>query len=836
MRMPLFEFQEEAKASLIEKIKVSHALLSMNQGQQIITFSAPTGSGKTIIITSLIEDILFGTSDITADPNSIFIWLSDMPDLNEQSKLKIESQSDMIQIRQLVTIDSDYDSEYFEPGNIYFLNTQKLGTDKLLTQTSDTRQHTIWETLSNTAQRYPQQIYVIIDEAHRGMNVGARTESAANSIMQKFVLGSPADGLCAMPLIIGVTATPQRFQRMISETTSTKHGVAVKPEDVIESGLLKDRVIIHCPEIAFNAEMTMFQEAVATWKDMTNQWQSYCATEDERPVKPILVVQVNDRTDSAATTTDINTCLETLESELGRPLEIGEVVHTFNDEGTLNGFSVPIVKVEPSRIEDDSRAILVFFKMNLSTGWDCPRAEVMMSFRSAQDYTYIAQLLGRMVRTPLGHRIEMNASLNAVHLFLPFFDQTTVRDVIRALKEDDTAAPTEAGIAPELVTLTRNPAFEDVFSHMNDLVTYRVEGIRKETNLRRLDKLKAYISVDGINRSVDREIRQSMSRRLSDELAVIKQNQDYEVLVSSITGMNLKTLEVEIATNQIIADNAQSISVAYADTEALYKKAEKTIGDYIAMQYRIENHTRDHLEVKIELIVIATNVAAMDNLEAYAGQLFDETYNANRRAIQMLRYAEREKYDRLISSGSTATPLQWRPPFSISFNCTEASMEYEKHLFVNEDGNCRVTLNSWEAGVLQEEMGQRDFVAWLRNLDRKHWSIEIPYKISGENKAMYPDLMIVRRDEHGYIFDVIEPHDSSRADNCVKAKGMAEFARAHSNAYGRIELIRKLSGADGTNHFYRLDLTNITIQRQVLAITTNEDLDRIFDDYAVANV
>ena len=46
-----------------------------------------------------------------------------------------------------------------------------------------------------------------------------------------------------------------------------------------------------------------------------------------------------------------------------------------------------------------------------------------MSFRSAQDYTYVAQLLGRMVRTPLAHRIEMNAKLNAVHLFLPFFNK-----------------------------------------------------------------------------------------------------------------------------------------------------------------------------------------------------------------------------------------------------------------------------------------------------------------------------------------------------------------------------------------------------------------------------
>jgi len=49
MRIPLFDFQEDAKAKLIEKIKVSHTLQAMNQGQQIITFSAPTGAGKTLV-------------------------------------------------------------------------------------------------------------------------------------------------------------------------------------------------------------------------------------------------------------------------------------------------------------------------------------------------------------------------------------------------------------------------------------------------------------------------------------------------------------------------------------------------------------------------------------------------------------------------------------------------------------------------------------------------------------------------------------------------------------------------------------------------------------------
>ena len=89
MRIPLFDFQEDAKAKLIEKIKVSHTLQAMNQGQQIITFSAPTGAGKTIIVTSLFEDVLFGTADLEAQPDAIFVWLSDMPDLNEQSKQKL---------------------------------------------------------------------------------------------------------------------------------------------------------------------------------------------------------------------------------------------------------------------------------------------------------------------------------------------------------------------------------------------------------------------------------------------------------------------------------------------------------------------------------------------------------------------------------------------------------------------------------------------------------------------------------------------------------------------------------------------------------------------------
>ena len=154
MRMQLFPFQEDALTELNKKIGKAHILWSESD-PQVISFSAPTGSGKTIMMTALFEEILFGNADRLADPDAIFVWLSDSPMLNAQTRFKIERESDKIKVRDLVTVDPTFNAEYLEGGHIYFLNTQKLGSDKLLTTPSDTRQYSIWETLANTAKRYP---------------------------------------------------------------------------------------------------------------------------------------------------------------------------------------------------------------------------------------------------------------------------------------------------------------------------------------------------------------------------------------------------------------------------------------------------------------------------------------------------------------------------------------------------------------------------------------------------------------------------------------------------------------------------------------------------------
>jgi type III restriction enzyme len=160
-------------------------------------------------------------------------------------------------------------------------------------------------------------------------------------------------------------------------------------------------------------------------------------------------------------------CLRIIEERTGERFLEGQVVHAFG-EGTstlqINGLNVPYE--EPSRISDNRKIKLVFFKETLTTGWDCPRAETMMSFRKAVDFTHIAQLLGRMIRTPLQQKVLVDETLNEVHLFLPNFDEATVYEVVDALKSTEGATiPTDVEVeeveAGSYETLSLKPTYEE---------------------------------------------------------------------------------------------------------------------------------------------------------------------------------------------------------------------------------------------------------------------------------------------------------------------------------------------------------------------------------------
>lgn len=826
MRKELFTFQKNKLKQL--KSKINNANMSVNKDPQVISFSAPTGSGKTIVMTALFEDIFFGAIDFDKQPEAVIVWLSDMPELNEQTRLKIKSKSDKIKEGQLITIDASYSAEHFDGGKVYFLNTQKLGYDKSLTQKSDFRQYTIWETLTNTAKTIPNRFYVVIDEAHRGMNLSNNNENTAQSIMQKFLLGSIEDGLCQMPLVIGITATPQRFQRVLANTTSTVHNIVVSPDEVKDSGLIKDRIIIHYPDSRINADMAMFKGAIDDWIRKKEHWAGYCKQEDDKEVKPILVVQVEDGSGSNYTRTDMSICITMLEEVLGRKLIYGEVVHTFNGLNTISICGIDISYIEPSCIEEREEVNFVFFKMNLSTGWDCPRAEVMMSFRSAQDYTYISQLLGRMLRTPLARRIKSDAELNDVSLFLPYYNEETVKSVINTLKDSEDNVPSETGTSKELVTLKRNNDFAAIFFSMNNLITYKIDNARKQSSLKLLSALSRALTQHLISPEAQLNIRQTIVEKMNEKIIEIKDNKIFDEKVNEIVGVNMNTLEFIFGEETYVKNSDIKVTITEYDIDNLFERAGKFLGDGLHMKYWKKNIFRDPIEVKLEVIVLVNCDGSMRKLNEFARNEFLNLYESYKREIANLNEERRNVYEKLILSSDIPVPIPWQLPDNIGFTVSIGANVYEKHLFVENNGNFRVDLNNWEREVLSEEL-DRGAIAWFRNLDRKSWSFQVPYEKAGILTPMFPDLIIVRKCLNEYSFDILEPHDPSRSDNYEKAKGLAKFAEKHWTVFGRIQLIRKMKGSDGANHYYRLDMSRISTRNKVRSIVDNHALDELFN-------
>ena len=145
-------------------------------------------------------------------------------------------------------------------------------------------------------------------------------------------------------------------------------------------------------------------------------------------MKPLMVFQVPNTPDHDEIGRALNTIFERWPG-----LEIDAIAHVFGEHSTqtFGGYSIPYIS--PERVEDSTWVRVLIAKDAISTGWDCPRAEVMVSFRPAQDRTYITQLLGRMVRTPLARRIPGNDRLSSVECLLPFFDADAVEAVADAL-------------------------------------------------------------------------------------------------------------------------------------------------------------------------------------------------------------------------------------------------------------------------------------------------------------------------------------------------------------------------------------------------------------------
>ena len=86
MNVGLFDFQQKALDELRGRQVKAQRRYREDGDKHIIPFTAPTGAGKTIIMSAFIEALYVGDIHQGGQNDAIVLWISDAPELNEQSK------------------------------------------------------------------------------------------------------------------------------------------------------------------------------------------------------------------------------------------------------------------------------------------------------------------------------------------------------------------------------------------------------------------------------------------------------------------------------------------------------------------------------------------------------------------------------------------------------------------------------------------------------------------------------------------------------------------------------------------------------------------------------
>lgn len=445
MKFTLKEFQQDAVSGLLKAIHQMRGTFEDYGQLSAVSLTAPTGSGKTVMATAALESLFFGNAELgyKADENACVLWLSDSPSLNEQTLNRFVQASDklassFLDHRHLEVVTNAFGAshELLDAGHVYFLSKDLLGNGKLLVKGSEANNGRVfWDIIDRTIKDPGRHLYLFIDEAHRGLGLNKNDDSTKATIYANLIDGY--QGRRQMPVVVGISATPQRFESAMSQRANRTllPAVEVQPKDVQESGLLKDVIELRVPEKDDSVGHKYLDLACDRLARADAAWERYCDGQSLPRVKPLLVVQVADRIGDEGLK---DLCLQICHKlpKLDRQTAFANVFGEHEDRAFL---SFNIRYVQPELVQETSSIRVLFAKEAISNGWDCPRAEVIFSERRRSDDTYIAQLIGRMVRTPLGRRVESDETLNSVSCFLPMFNPDATQSVVDYLtgKTDD---------------------------------------------------------------------------------------------------------------------------------------------------------------------------------------------------------------------------------------------------------------------------------------------------------------------------------------------------------------------------------------------------------------
>ena len=372
--MARIEYQERAVEDLLRQFK---ELWKQPQHQIPITLKAPTGSGKTYMTEKFI-------CELSKQPDWVqdvaYVWITFSDDLAMQSRDKFMDYFPTSLPGRLLTI-QDFQQGALHERDIIFLNWQKLvsrsAENRVLRRPDDDRnekeQGFYFEDVVELTHAEGREFVMIIDESHKNV-----TEAAVRDVI----------GPINPKIILKVSATPES-EPSYSDVQNHRAGfVEVSRQDVIDEGMIKRELVCQTEEDIKGRGDKDLDELLL---DLAMERRGLLVSDINKfgmDVNPLVIIQLPNNT---SVDTSDQTKEEVVTDYLtSHGVEATRIAKWFTNEKKPTGLE-----------NNNSQYDYLLFKMAAGTGWDCPRAQVLVMLRDIQSETFQTQTIGRIVRIPV---------------------------------------------------------------------------------------------------------------------------------------------------------------------------------------------------------------------------------------------------------------------------------------------------------------------------------------------------------------------------------------------------------------------------------------------------
>lgn len=382
-----------------------------------MVFKSPTGSGKTFMVANFVR----GLNHLPQwKQDKAFIWITFNDDLAMQSRDKFKQYFENNLENNLVTVNEINRGKLYE-NDILFLNWQKI-----VSKSADTRvlrrpddemmrkeSGVYWEDFLENTHKDGREIILIIDESHK--NKG--TDLAKNEIDK-----------INPKIILHVSATPDPEDEL--EAYRNKSLLEVLRDDVVGEGLIKERIIVQTDEDLQKYKGKDLDEVLL---DLGMAKREEIKEEFERMgknINPLMLIQLpND--DKSLIENGVDKTKEKVVCDYLKKKGI-------KDTKIAKWFDGRQENMELVTDNDDDTDFMLF-KQAAGTGWDCPRACVLVMFREIKKEVFYTQTVGRILRMPepqFKDDYKNNALMTTGYLFTNY-----KRNKVQIPDQNDTNKP-----------------------------------------------------------------------------------------------------------------------------------------------------------------------------------------------------------------------------------------------------------------------------------------------------------------------------------------------------------------------------------------------------------